>query len=578
MPLGKSAGKVLISVFSRLSPKLKKSILITIVFSLATTFCELISVALILPFLGALSQNTALIYPSRELSLFIRHLFGVNALPIHMLALLLIFTATASIAGMTVATLNNRLSRKVASELSSLVYKRLLLLQYSSVQSISQSLVSSIIITDVSELVRLFNALISIVPSASTTLCLLILTSLISPKFSAIILATIIATLLSYHLLSRKWLSGRSNYYSKASNDILSLIEKSVRLASARILSFPALWSLEEFEEANYRLRLSQTKADLYLVLPRYIIELVLAVATISVAYYFYLADPRQFSSSLPVIATFAIALWKLIPSAQRLIFASTQLRLRTSFLNSIETFLSEGELRLLKAEPNEPLPMSLAICVPPDMFSLEQHNSSIQDGKIVLREGEWIGLTGRTGVGKTYLVESLIGLRDSKVQIVSSKSSSHLSKTYPTHRYLTDSLKCSYVPVNPYLFNGSFIENVTLAKISDSDLDLFEQVSCITTLSNIYNCFPSGPMSLLDNDNIRLSAGQSQILSIARALYLKPDLLVLDETTNAMDVDLENRVIHSIRNSIPKLMVIFVSHRTSALRLLDRTYSLRRA
>ena len=84
--------------------------------------------------------------------------------------------------------------------------------------------------------------------------------------------------------------------------------------------------------------------------------------------------------------------------------------------------------------------------------------------------------------------------------------------------------------------------------------------------LSNFINELPNGKKSLVGTDGIKLSGGQRQRIGIARALYKKPKILVLDESTSSLDNQTENLVINNLNSLKNKPTLIFIAHRLSTL------------
>ena len=75
---------------------------------------------------------------------------------------------------------------------------------------------------------------------------------------------------------------------------------------------------------------------------------------------------------------------------------------------------------------------------------------------------------------------------------------------------------------------------------------------------------------SNIGDRGIKLSGGQRQRIGIARALYLKPKILALDESTNELDSKTESQIINAIRKEYPLITIIMITHRLSSLKMAD--------
>ena len=93
--------------------------------------------------------------------------------------------------------------------------------------------------------------------------------------------------------------------------------------------------------------------------------------------------------------------------------------------------------------------------------------------------------------------------------------------------------------------------------------------------MSSVIDSLPQGLQFIIGEDGQRLSGGQRQRIGIARALYSRKKLLILDEATNALDMSTENNIIKLIRSNYPDLTVVMVTHRHDMLKYCDKVIDL---
>jgi ATP-binding cassette subfamily C protein len=133
------------------------------------------------------------------------------------------------------------------------------------------------------------------------------------------------------------------------------------------------------------------------------------------------------------------------------------------------------------------------------------------------------------------------------------------------------------YVGQETVLFHQSVRENLLWAQPDATDGDLREALG-LASASFVYE-LPRGLETIVGDRGILLSSGQRQRISLARALLRKPTLLVLDEATNALDVENEGRILDAIREVIQRqhgaLTVLMIAHRASAIRRADCIFEL---
>ena len=133
-----------------------------------------------------------------------------------------------------------------------------------------------------------------------------------------------------------------------------------------------------------------------------------------------------------------------------------------------------------------------------------------------------------------------------------------------------------SYVPQNVYLMDDSIKKNIALG-IDDENIDLLKLEKSIqdSGLKEFIVSLNKGIETVVGDSGIRLSGGQIQRIGIARALYNNPKLLILDESTSALDISTENEILESIKKLKGKITLILISHRPNTLKVCDKIYNI---
>ncbi len=170
--------------------------------------------------------------------------------------------------------------------------------------------------------------------------------------------------------------------------------------------------------------------------------------------------------------------------------------------------------------------------------------------------------IVGPSGSGKTTLVDLILGM------FQQSSGSILVSDRQPLDAILNFPGAIGYVPQEVSLIQGTIRDNVTMgfpaADISEQDvLDALEFAQLSEFVANL----PEGLNTQVGSHGSKLSGGQRQRMGIARAMYTKPALLVLDESTSALDAQTELRVAEAISNIPYGITVIVIAHRLSTVR-----------
>ena len=142
-----------------------------------------------------------------------------------------------------------------------------------------------------------------------------------------------------------------------------------------------------------------------------------------------------------------------------------------------------------------------------------------------------------------------------------------NLNKTYLLKKWKNN---IALVPQEVFLYNASILENIAFC-IRKEDIDLKRVINAakIACADEFINKTIHGYKTFVGDKGLKLSGGQKQRIGLARAIYTNSDLLILDESTSALDFKTEKSVIESIfnKNSNPNLTTITIAHRLSTLR-----------
>jgi ATP-binding cassette subfamily C protein len=188
------------------------------------------------------------------------------------------------------------------------------------------------------------------------------------------------------------------------------------------------------------------------------------------------------------------------------------------------------------------------------------QPGLGLKDATLVLRRGQWLGVSGASGAGKTTLVDLLTGLLRPDAGAVIVDGSALDGERLDRWR-----LALSYVGQDGAVFNDTIRGNL-LAEGSEVDEERLWQCLEEVGLAGRVRGFPQGLDQTVGDRGSQLSGGERQRLVIARGLLRRPTLLILDEATAALDEDGESLLLRRLRDHLPKAAVVIVAHRRSSL------------
>jgi ATP-binding cassette, subfamily B, bacterial PglK len=196
-----------------------------------------------------------------------------------------------------------------------------------------------------------------------------------------------------------------------------------------------------------------------------------------------------------------------------------------------------------------------------------ESKNLALNNISMRINNSEIIGISGPSGIGKTTLINLLSGL-------LTPTSGQVLYNGLPISGLKLRDLSIAYIPQETVSINGSILRNIVLTddisnEVSNRVMSLLE----ITNLSSVVKKMPNGLDTIIGQSGAKISSGQRQRIAIARALFFNKDLLILDEATNAVDIETESLIINNIRSQNKTISMLIISHRPSSLTHCDRIY-----
>ena len=325
-------------------------------------------------------------------------------------------------------------------------------------------------------------------------------------------------------------------------------------------------------EIGDIRHQLSKSLAELQFLpnISKYAIEIALVLGALILAVIqFVLTDATQ---AIAILSIFLAAGSRIAPALMRvqqgaiqikssLGVANPALELIEELENILESKFSDIDLDSRYIGFNGEIEVnSVSMQYPSSKgFSLDNINLSIKNG-------EFVAIVGPSGSGKTTLVDIILGIlhpKSGKV-LISGLSPLHAINKWPG--------AIGYVPQNVAIFNSSIRENIGLGySLSSIREDYVENAIRIANLIEFVGEAPNGLSTNVGERGTKLSGGQRQRIGIARAMYTKPRVLILDEATSSLDSQTEKNISDAILAFKGEMTLIVIAHRLSTVKAADR-------
>lgn len=181
---------------------------------------------------------------------------------------------------------------------------------------------------------------------------------------------------------------------------------------------------------------------------------------------------------------------------------------------------------------------------------------------------GKFVGIVGENGTGKSTIARIL-------TRICEPERGEILFDGVDIRKYKLKYLReqVLYIPSNTYIFTGTIKENILLKDNEKFDMDKLYKIVELVGLKNDICAMEKGFDTILTPHAVNLSTGQCQKLSLARALVKNPSILILDEPTAALDLNMEKDIANTLKTAFEGKTVIIITHRTELLKICDVTY-----
>jgi ABC-type multidrug transport system fused ATPase/permease subunit len=302
----------------------------------------------------------------------------------------------------------------------------------------------------------------------------------------------------------------------------------------------------------------------------RYLLETSLVIGAVLVVAIAGVTDGKD--AALPAVGLVLAGAFRLLPALNQILFLSNSVQFNASATEFVERELASfgqfaGVVDIASQE-----------AVPPHTFHAElrldavtfryptRDEPALRDVAFAIRPGESFGIVGPTGSGKSTLLDVILGMLDPE--------SGTISLDGCPLGALRDSWQRSigYVPQDVYLVDDTLCANVAIGWYGpEIDEERVREAVHMAGLDDVVSGLPHHIDTIVGERGVRLSGGQRQRVGLARALYTRPSVLVLDEATSNLDQATEHRIVETLGALRGGVTMIVVTHRQASVRYCDR-------
>lgn len=416
--------------------------------------------------------------------------------------------------------------------------------------------------------------LMTLIAQSMVTIAVLILLIIVDPLLALSIGFVLGLTYAGIFTIMSGWLKRLGQARIKANKERFTAVSEAFGAAKEIKVGGLEQAYIERFAKPAEIFAIGQANASVIAQLPRFALEAIAFGGMLLVILYL-MSKSGSFAASLPIIALYAFAGYRLMPALQQIYGAFIQLRFASPALDALYKDLISLQASNAQLVQLNPLPLTQAIQL--NQVSYRYPNApqhALKGVDLTISAHSKVGFVGATGSGKTTIVDVILGLlepQEGEIKIDGQPI------TAVNRRQWQNAI--GYVPQHIYLADDSVAANIAFG-VSAQDIDqkAVERAAKIANLHDfVRNDLSQGYATTVGERGVRLSGGQRQRLGIARALYHNPQVLILDEATSALDNLTEKAVMEAVNNLGHDITIVLIAHRLSTVRQCDKIYLLER-
>ena len=311
-------------------------------------------------------------------------------------------------------------------------------------------------------------------------------------------------------------------------------------------------------------------KSSFFQFVPRNLFELIGVIILSMISYFSLKIQDYSIEEFLPLISIFLLSLVKLIPVYNRTLVSLQQINLSKEPIVIIKKLNLKNKINFNKKFHKIKISKFIEL----------RNVSFSYDDKTIFKNfskkffiGKIYGIRGSTGSGKTTLVNIISGLINPQIGRVLADGKFKIYENKYWYNII------GYSKQSPYISNNSILENITferdINKLDENKMSHLSHILDNLSLNKKIETLKNKINTIIKEDSKNISGGEKQRISIARALYKNPKILILDESTSSVDKKVENKILKYINKIKTDKLIFMISHQDSTLKICDEVISL---
>ena len=407
----------------------------------------------------------------------------------------------------------------------------------------------------------------------SFIICIAIITILlvINPGASLIAILFFSLLYLFFYLYVKQKLKVNSLNITRESSSVIKILQEALGGIRDIIIDGNQQFYRSIFWRADLVFRKSLGNNLFITNSPRYFMETFGVLLIVLLAYMLSTQGEKSFADGIPVLGALALGAQRLLPVMQIFYNSWGNIKGTHFVLEEVLGFLNINDNKMMNVINND-CAFEKNIRLKDVSFGYDENSlPAINKINIDIKKGDCIGIIGKTGSGKSTLIDIMMGLLDpthGTLEVDENVITSSNRRAWQS--------RIAHVPQNIYLSDSTIEENIAFGiPVEEIDSSLVRRAAISANIDSVINEWPLKYKTILGERGIRLSGGQRQRIGIARALYKQADVLFLDEATSSVDTTTESSIMKAIDELGNDVTLIIIAHRITTLKNCSRILEL---